>query len=709
VTPELWQRVRDLYTRAVEQPLAQRATFVMESARGDRALASEVLALLEVDEEAAEQMLLPAVDPAQTSLVGRQLGRWKLLRHLGSGGMGAVYLAAPEDGGPPVALKVLTRIASTRPRALAMFRREAAAVARLQHPGIVPLLDFGSTDGHWYYAMEFVAGRSLGAVLRDAREGRLSPPFDPRDAAACARLAAAVLDALQHAHERGIVHRDVKPDNILIDADGSPRLVDFGIAKDLALEGLSRTGEVSGTPHYMSPEQAAAIRRPVDHRSDLFSVAAVLYELLTLRLPFPGAGVREVLERIVHSNPRPIRRLARHVPVGIARVCHQALTKDPEYRFPSAAVFAALLRTAARGERVHVRREPLHRRAAHALAARPWATAVVGALAFGALGVTLAKPAGAAAAEAELSVRSPAGADIAIWWLDDDPRVPPRRQRLGTATGEEQRFRLPPGRVRVVTGTPRATVEASRELVAGATASVRVAPAPAIAGSPMRRVAGGRHTLRIGGADPAYELVVDVKPFWIDERVATNGELLAFFRAQPSAPELSQSRWDEAAGLARRPDWIELPATGIGLERAREFAEWCGKRLPTRAEWELAMASQGHALGPDTTAESLLARYRLGRPTAVVDYEAYLESVAPATWDADGLAHGIGNVWEWVDSPHLVWEGERVIARPELRVAKGWFWGSRPEHVLASGLAHETFTHSRSVEIGLRCARSAEP
>jgi serine/threonine-protein kinase len=218
-------------------------------------------------------------DSALAALERAVGSQYKVIRLLGRGGMGAVYLARERALDRMVAIKVL-RVEASDTEGSERFLREARTAARLTHPNIVPLHTFGEAEGLMYFVMGFVQGESLGEKLK--REGRLDPDE-------VRRILADVAAALHYAHERGVVHRDIKPDNILIDDEtGKPMLADFGIARSAAGgRTLTELGTTLGTPHYMSPEQAAA-ERDVDGRSDLYSLGVVGYQMLAGRCPFEG-------------------------------------------------------------------------------------------------------------------------------------------------------------------------------------------------------------------------------------------------------------------------------------------------------------------------------------------------------------------------------------------------------------------------------------
>jgi serine/threonine-protein kinase len=261
-------------------------------------------------------------------------GRYRLAAKLGSGGMADVYLADDLRLGRQVAVKVLRADLAADDAFVERFRTEARAVAMLNHPNVVALYDRGHVDGRWYLVMEYVRGETLKQRLR--REGALSPD----DAVAIAR---ALLAALQAAHERHIVHRDVTAQNVLLATDGRVKVADFGIAR-IGASALTRTGTMIGTCHYLSPEQARGLR--ADERSDLYSAGVVLFEMLTGRLPFEGdSDVAVALQHVNDAPPRP-RDLAPALSEALERVVSRALDKDPDRRYQTAAEFALALSAA---------------------------------------------------------------------------------------------------------------------------------------------------------------------------------------------------------------------------------------------------------------------------------------------------------------------------------------------------------------------------
>jgi tetratricopeptide (TPR) repeat protein len=307
----------------------------------------------------------------------RRLGDFEIVRELGRGGMGVVYEARQVSLNRPVALKVLGSGLGLTGKEVQRFRREAEAAAKLHHTNIVPVYATGEEDGTHFYAMELIDGPSLDKVLRQLRasQSRQAPVAELAPGLVqttdvvegsstaeeaglsasslssgggyfdtVARMIAEVADALDYAHQQGVIHRDVKPSNLLLSPAGRLSVNDFGLARMLEQPGMTMTGEFVGTPAYTSPEQIASGRIPLDHRTDVYSLGATLYELLTLQSPFTGKQRDQVLAQIVHKEPRPPRKVNPKVPVDLETICLKALEKDPDRRYQTAGAMAEDLR-----------------------------------------------------------------------------------------------------------------------------------------------------------------------------------------------------------------------------------------------------------------------------------------------------------------------------------------------------------------------------
>jgi Tol biopolymer transport system component len=271
---------------------------------------------------------------------------YELLGELGRGGMGVVYKARQVGLNRLVALKVILAGEHAGPEQAARFRREAEAAARLQHPHIVQIHDIAEHQGRPYFSMEYLPRGSLAQRLGGT-------PLPARQAAA---LVEALARAVQVAHERGVVHRNLKPANVLLAADGQPKVGDFGLAKWLdGSGGQTHTGAVMGTPSYMAPEQAAGRAKDVGPAADLYALGAILYEALTGRPPFKAATQVETIQQVLSAEPVPPARLQRQVPRDLETVCLRCLEKDPRRRYATAAELADDLRRFLKGEPVQAR------------------------------------------------------------------------------------------------------------------------------------------------------------------------------------------------------------------------------------------------------------------------------------------------------------------------------------------------------------------
>src|SRR5438132_4397846 len=260
-----------------------------------------------------------------------ELGDYELLEEVGRGGQGVVFRARQKSLNRMVALKVISLGKWASKVHLKRFRLEAEAAASLEHPGIVPIHEVGERDGSCYFSMKFVEGGQLDEVARR----------EPMPIRRAVELIAKVAHTVHYAHEHGILHRDIKPGNILLDAKGEPHLTDFGLARLVESESsVTQTLEVLGTPSYMAPEQAVGNNAAVSSVTDVYGIGAVLYQLLTGHPPFAGGTTYETIKLLEHTEPRQPRLLNPKIDRDLSTICLKCLEKDPKRRYPSALALA---------------------------------------------------------------------------------------------------------------------------------------------------------------------------------------------------------------------------------------------------------------------------------------------------------------------------------------------------------------------------------
>jgi serine/threonine protein kinase len=291
------------------------------------------LNLLAAEEEAISDVARQqhATKSERLAAILGELGDYELLEEIGRGGQGVVFRARQKSLNRTVALKILSLGQWARRADLKRFRREALAAASLDHPNIVPIYEVGEHDGTCYFSMKFVEGGQLDEVVNRA-------PMSIRQAA---KVIAKVARTVHYAHEHGILLRDVKPGNILLDAKGEPHLTDFGLARLVESEStVTRTMEVLGTPSYMAPEQAVGNNAAVSSVTDVYGLGAVLYQLLTGQPPFAGGTTYETIKLLLDTEPRQPRLLNPKLDGELSTICLKCLDKDPKRRYPSALALA---------------------------------------------------------------------------------------------------------------------------------------------------------------------------------------------------------------------------------------------------------------------------------------------------------------------------------------------------------------------------------
>ena len=340
--PERWQQIKALLQAALEREPNQRAAFLAETCADDESLRRDVDAFISSYEQAGDFIEAPAFELMAESLttlqgisfIGQTFGPYKILEHIGAGGMGEVYLAEDARLGRKVALKMLPAYLTAEDERVRRFQQEARAASALNHPNIITIYEIVEMDSRHFMATEFIDGVTLLERLKTG----LMKIHDALD------VAVQVASALCAAHQAGIVHRDIKPGNIMLRTDGIVKVLDFGLAMlteqkndDLEAATLVKTkqGTVMGTAHYMSPEQARG--QKMDARTDIFSLGVVLYEMLTGRVPFGGQTMTDVLASILMLEPPSLSQSAPDAPEELQRIVHHALRKDKEERYQTTA------------------------------------------------------------------------------------------------------------------------------------------------------------------------------------------------------------------------------------------------------------------------------------------------------------------------------------------------------------------------------------
>jgi len=732
---EAWSEKR-VFLRALEIPPLERKTYLDTACPTPEARA-RIEALLA--HAAADQGLKGrgrrdggAPAPGASGALGAgsplRVDEFEFIRELGRGGMGVVYLARDSALGRLTAVKVLAPHLVDSEQALERFRQEGRAVAALNHPGIVPVYRAACSDGHHYIAMEYVEGETLHDRIRAARPpagdttptGELPGIFRDLDMVReTARIIAAVAEALDHAHRNGVVHRDVKPSNVIVDGEGQPHLTDFGIAKIDGGAALTTPGDIAGTVHYMSPEQAEEAPETIDHRSDVWSLGVVLYEMLALRRPFEGLSQQKIIHAIQNDEPPDLRSTNGIVPIDLATICHKALEKRPQNRFQTAAHMAADLRAFLAGDPILARPPSAVRRV------RRWAKRHRS-------GLAVASMIGAASltAVAAIVVVLARGQHLCPFEIPggDGEQVSLHRMtndgyEIGPLVAEGTlplRVSLPAGVYRVVVvGDDGGFVETTVSLLdPGKTRRLAIAP-PAERGvdtAGMVFVPGGICTTGVEGRDdPNGPRRVRLAPFFIDRAEVSNGEYLKYVEATGAA---APSWWDDV-GVDAVP--MDRPVVGITWEEAEAYARWIGKRLPTAAEWECAMRAPDERLvpwgdaavqWPATTLESVQRAASGDHSAAIDEYLAHTMPVdsRPDLATASGILHAATNVTEWTAT--LLTGNTTVV------VNKGAAWSGDPilfdlarmqTFPLETVAEHDRMVPAKSMKIGFRCARSAAP
>lgn len=606
-----------VFTEALALPESEREAY-LEKACPDPASRDRIRSLLEHHNVATDDFIKISLKPtAAENPAPVELDEFSILHQIGEGGMGVVYLAHDNTLNRKVALKVLARHLIGSEQAIGRFRDEARKAAKLNHPAIVAVHKFGQCAGDSYLVSEFVEGQTLARLIEDARRNKTLS--NARSAKAwfrnAAEIAAAIADALDCAHRASIVHRDVKPSNILIDRDRGPRLTDFGVAKELTHQVHSGQTGIIGSCHYMSPEQTRIEGQLIDQRSDIFSLGVVLYEMLTLRLPFDGPTTHHVLKAVDECAPKKLRSIDRRIPSDLETICHKAMEKSPQDRYQSAAQVAADLRSFLTGRPIIARPLPTHRLVGRWV--RRKKTAVVAGVMVLLVAALVANYVNTRQIEDShqgwLRIDSSL-TGFAVTCQRQDPkllrlereahdltasigtsallpvgvyRLTARRTSDGAlceyfvaldAPGEQNQKEI-----RIAAPTDRYPAGAGITQEEPLGRILIAVPRPTDSRDEMIRIPGGPYKLAVKRRrDSVLADPINLDSFLIDKRRVTNREYREFIAATGFRKPNSWASYGYPTGAD------DLPVNFVTNEEAEAYARWRGKRLPSLHEWQAA-------------------------------------------------------------------------------------------------------------------------
>ncbi|MFQ5921840.1 MAG: bifunctional serine/threonine-protein kinase/formylglycine-generating enzyme family protein [Anaerolineales bacterium] len=586
-------------------------------------------------------------------LTGKQLGRYRVVGPLGEGGMAAVYRAYEPGLDRYVALKVLPRHFASDPQFTGRFQQEAKVIAKLQHLHILPVYDFGQEDDYTFIVMPFIKTGTLADVLDDR----------PLPLQELLRIVGQVGDALGYAHDEGIVHRDVKPTNILLDDRGNCLLTDFGIAKIVeATVQFTQSGAIIGTPAYMSPEQI--LGEPLDGRSDLYSLGIILFEMATGRQPYRAETPPAIFVKHLH-DPLPMpRSINPDLPEAVERVILKTLAKEPTDRYEDASTMVQALREAVsepsrpkvEAPEVDLSLAPTIEEEPEDLEEREAAEVEADEL------VPAPVPAPSGWRERLPSIRTLGlvlgGAVVLVTLVAilsgtvGEPEGPrPISQGDDLATAMEVLETSVPAPIRLPETEAPATIPPQPRPAAGST---KISP---VDGMQMQFIPAGDFSMGANPADPdasanekpQHDVFLDA--YWIDQTEVTNRMYRLCMNAGACAPPQRRTEFDN-------PDLSDHPIVWVIWRDAEQYCEWGGRRLPTEAEWEKAARGIGDRAFPWGSAAIAghrlnFADRNLGEPWAdqtVDDGHEYTAPVGsyPAGASPFDVLDMAGNVWEWV-------------------------------------------------------------
>jgi serine/threonine protein kinase len=540
--------------------------------------------------------------------LGKTIGKVRIEKLLARGGMAEVYLGSHLNLERPVAVKLLHSYIEEDPSLLERFQREARVVAGLRHPNIVQIFDFDTTDGHPYIVMEYLKGPTLASYLRGLHDRNERIPSHQ-----VARLLKGLTAALDYAHAQGVIHRDIKPGNILLHSrrgeipldkpltnDVEAIVTDFGLVRIAHAAIQTASGMVSGTPAYMSPEQASGEK--TDHRTDIYSLGVVLYEMLAGRVPFEADSTMSVLYMQIHNAPPPIPGIS----PDVQAIMNRALKKNPDERYQTSSEMAVDF--------------------------------------YLAIGMT---------ADAKTIIDTyPESAELTA----AVPKLQPARSRSWSSVGIVAFIGL------LILGAgawglssflpalsnPTETVSpANTDPVASITVPV-TGDLPASEG--MVQVNSGSYEVGLSPADDYHIAPINVQlnNFWIDQYLTTNAQYQEYMTKTGAPPPLTL------------PGEGDHPVIGVTWEQALAYCQWANKRLPKEAEWEAAGRGAGvtpqlYPWGNDVTAE--------GQALRLPDQDTYPVGSQSFNKSPFGVFDMVGNVWEWIGEPYASGQAGSKILR----------------------------------------------
>lgn len=729
---ERWEKIEELLEAATKLPEAERVSFLQRQCAGNEDLLQEALAALKEVGSSDSFLESPRAAEARLPQIGETAGDFQFLEELGRGATGIVFRAQQLSLERQVAVKILY-YRTPAPDGSDGVMREGRLIARLRHPGIVPVHSIEQRDDSFWLVMDYVPSHDLNREIRALRgeirfksgEEHVLPPYASRGYISRAVLLIAdAAEALQHAHDGGVVHRDIKPHNLLLTSNGQPMWVDFGLARDARLGTIAKE-PVAGTPFYMSPEQAQATQpQAVDHRTDIYSLGVVLYELLTLERPVRGKSMPEILDNLLRRDPIPLRSLNRRVPTDLQMISLKAMAKEREDRYASAKDFEDDLRRFLAHETV-LARPPSLLRSVVRFARRRSKIGFIGLVLLGALWI------GAGLRSYQIAKRdwpiitfrivnqnsqhiSDASGDVSVYTIDPLTGIPGERSLLGYLPLSPRPIQ--PGYYRfVVDFGDLGFVELTRFLEGGPGEAelTAVRPDSPIDTQDMRLLSGGdfQPSFARDSLCPNASRSVTIAPFYVDRFEVSNEEYQKFLAATKRTPP---TRW---SGRAWKPEWDPYPVVGITWKDALAYAEWKGKRLLTHPEWEFAARGPEGRLFPWGDTDPARGNSQRARESLPKDlttsFDEYLRSVLPVTEaqgdiTSEGIVNLLGNVAEYTET--LVVDDPRSNPQPNerLRYVMGGAWdvGIQGRDLRTHATMGVTDA-DRTNHTGFRCARSA--